>query len=99
MAKAKGETSTYVVLPNNTIRHSSEEAKDGKKPKADDYKPGDKIDLTKEEYESMRHAVGTPAEAKKAEALDEARKLLEDEERQKAIAEAGAKALAKAEKK
>lgn len=76
----------YIVFPNNEIRRGGKRDPISKTivEEAKIYKAGDEIELSKEEAETMKHAVGTPSEAKKAEALDEARKLLEEEERQKA---------------
>lgn len=93
MAKKEEESkSTYIVLPNNEVRTGGKRDPISRQitEEATIHKAGDEIELTKTEYESMKHAVGTPAEYKRAEIVAEAKKILEDDSRQKALAEAAA---------
>lgn len=73
----------YVVFPNNEVRY-------GTKLEPKIAKAGDSIELTEEQAANMKGIVGTAAEAKKAETIAEAKKIVEEEERSKALAEAEA---------
>lgn len=102
MAKKEDEAkSTYIVLPNNEVRSGGKRDPISRQitEEATIHKAGEEVELTQKEYESMKHAVGTPAEYKKAEIVAEAKKIIADEDRAKSLAEAAAQEQAAKGKK